>query len=173
MEYVGSTFWLYIELEFWQPQGSLKVPEMHDWLHLHLVLVTLVVLMRWWRQNHGKYLCFILVKFYLSESGGRAHPRWSGSVMEVDQPLCGGGLVRAPLHSSAGHLLQPAQAPPDHYITSHGADHQTCRKHQLWRFMNTVLGWNMTLSLLELRRKNPPGKSNPDQSTTLTCVIRD
>lgn len=146
---------------------SPRNPVMHNWLNLHPVLVTLVVLMRWWTQNHGKYLGFMLVKFYLSESGGRAHLCWSGSVMEVDQPLCG-GLVQAPLQSSAGQLLQPAQAPPDHYITSHGADVQTYRKHlwtQSWAETWLYLSWSWG--------GNPPGKSNPDPSTTLTRVIRD
>lgn len=123
---------------------------------LDLLLVTLVVLMRWWRQNHGRYLGCMLVKFYLSESGWRAHPCWSGSVMEVHQPLHD-GFVQAPLRSSAGQLLHPAETPPDHYITSHGADVQSCRKHEVWRFLkvpvHTVLSSNMTLSLLQHWRK--------------------
>lgn len=69
--------------------------------------------------------------------------------MEVQQPLRG-GFVQAPLRSSAGRLLHPAETPPDHYITSHGADVQTCRKHEAARFIkapvHTVQGWNVTLS---------------------------
>lgn len=53
--------------------------------------------------------------------------------MEVHQPLPG-GLAQAPLWGSAGHLLHPAQAPPDHNVTCHGADVQTCRNHRgLWK----------------------------------------
>lgn len=90
--------------------------------------------MRWWWQKQTEKVSGLHICETLSGSAAAwrqnhcwlAHPCWSGSMVEVYQPLVR-GAVQAAWWGSAGRLLHPGETPPDQRVTCHDADAQTCR----------------------------------------------